>query len=145
MGSGADEHYEQVSQLFSTVTATNNLARIDNTGTIDVVIRQQGFTCYDDSITAPLTVQAGDIVEACVFNPTNGNFFLLDVGQMLLVKLMAIHFCKWVVVDATLLLFPWRLKLINYPLLIQDYTSMQTQVAIHLPSVYQDMNSYDFA
>ena len=75
MGSGADEHYEQVSQLFSAVTATNNLARRDSTDTVDAVIRQQGFTCYDDSITAPLTVQAGDIVGACVFNPTDENFF----------------------------------------------------------------------
>ena len=82
MGSGVDEHYQQVSQLFSAVIATNNLMQIDNNGTIDGVIRQQGFICYDDSITAPLTVQAGDIVGACVFNPTNGNFFIrsqLDV------------------------------------------------------------------
>ena len=82
MGSGADEYYEQVSQLFSAVTATNNLARIDSTGTIDAAIRQQGFTCYDDSITAPLTVQAGDIIGACIFNPTDGAFFIrrqLDV------------------------------------------------------------------
>ena len=75
MGSGADEYYEQVSQLFSAVTATNNLVRIDSTGILDAVIRQQGFTCYDDSITAPLTVQAGDIIGACIFNPTNGGFF----------------------------------------------------------------------
>jgi hypothetical protein len=49
----------------------------------DAAIRQQGFTCYDDSITVPLTVQAGDILGACVFNPTDGNFFtrrqLVDV------------------------------------------------------------------
>ena len=76
IGSGADEHYKQVSQLFSAVTATNNLARIDST--VDAVIRQQGFTCYDDSITAPLTVQAGDIIGACVFNPMDGGFFTRD-------------------------------------------------------------------
>jgi hypothetical protein len=75
MGSGADEHYEQVSQLFSAVMATNNLVRIDNTGITDGVIRQQGFTCYDDSITVPLIVQAGDVLGACVFNPMNGGFF----------------------------------------------------------------------
>ena len=78
MGSGADEHYERVSQLLSAVTATNNLVRIDNTGRTDGVIRQQGFNCYDDSITAPLAVQAGDVLGACVFNPEDGNFFTRD-------------------------------------------------------------------
>ena len=74
-GSGADERYEQVSQLFSAITATSNLVRVDSTGRTDGVIRQQGFTCYDDSITVPLIVQAGDVLGACVFNPTDGSFF----------------------------------------------------------------------
>ena len=72
MGSGADEHYEQVSQLFSAIRATNNLVRIDTNGIADGVIQQQGFNCYDDSITMPLTVQAGDVLGACIFNPMNG-------------------------------------------------------------------------
>ena len=82
MDPGADEHYKQVSQLFSALTATNNLMQIDNNGTIDCVIRQQGFICYDDSITAPLTVQAGDIVGACVFNPMNGHFNFFTRSQL---------------------------------------------------------------
>ena len=73
MGSGADERYEQVSQLFSAVMATSNLVRVDSSNVIDGVIQQQGFTCYDDPITVPLTVQAGDVLGACVFNVTDGN------------------------------------------------------------------------
>ena len=80
MGSGADEYYEQVSQLFSAVTSAVQI--IDDSGTIDGVIRQQGFTCYDDTITAPLTVQAGDIIGACVFNPMNGNFNFFTRSQL---------------------------------------------------------------
>ena len=86
MNSGANGRYERVSQLFSAVTATNNLVQIDNTGRTDGEIQQQGFNCYDDSVTVPLTVQAGDVLGACVFNPTDGFFFTriqLDiVGQV---------------------------------------------------------------
>ena len=74
MGSGGDESYERVSQLFSAIRATNNLVRIDFAGLTDGVIRQQGFNCYDDSIpSSGLTVQAGDVLGACIFNPVNEN------------------------------------------------------------------------
>ena len=86
MGSGGDERYERVSQLFSAVRATNNLAQLDITGIVDDVIQQQGFNCYDDSVASPLTIQAEDVLGACIFDPTDENFFSrrqLDiVGQV---------------------------------------------------------------
>ena len=75
MGSGTDEHYERVSQLFSAIKATRNLVRLDFSGITDGVIQQQGFNCYDDSVTMPLAVQAGDVLGACIFDPENGNSF----------------------------------------------------------------------
>ena len=74
MDSGADEFYERVSQLFSAIKATSNLVQTDRNGITDGII-QQGFNCYNDSVPTPLTVQAGDVLGACVFNPTDGNFF----------------------------------------------------------------------
>ena len=82
MGSGVDERYEQVSQLFSAVKATRNLVQVYNNNVTNGVIQQLGFICYDDPITVPLTVQAGDVLGACVFNVTDGTFFIrrqLDV------------------------------------------------------------------
>ena len=35
-------------------------------------LQQQGFAGYDDPITVPLTVQAGDVLGACVFKATDG-------------------------------------------------------------------------
>ena len=74
MGSGADEHYKSVSQLFSAIKATRNLVQADRNGITDGVI-QLGFNCYDDPITMPLTVQAGDVLGACVFNPQDERSF----------------------------------------------------------------------
>ena len=86
MGSGGDERYERVSQLFSAVRATSNLARLDSTGIVDDVIQQRGFNCYDDSVASPLTIQAEDVLGACIFDPMDGSFFSrhqLDiVGQV---------------------------------------------------------------
>ena len=52
---------------------------------VDGEITQGGFNCYTDTIDAgesPLTIQAGDILGACVFNPEDTslvNTFPLDV------------------------------------------------------------------
>ena len=51
------------------------MVQLDRDGVGDGVIQQQGFSCYDDPVTVPLTVQVGDVLGACVFNPTNGSFF----------------------------------------------------------------------
>ena len=141
MGSGADEHYEQVSQLFSAVTATNNLVRIDSTGTTDGVIRRQGFTCYDDTITAPLTVQAGDVVGACVFNPTNGNFFTrrqLDVvgrvdGESLLQ--MGSGGCSTTAL-------PTEIRASQLSTADSRRLHIYANIGIHLSCACQDINSY---
>ena len=71
MGSGGSERYERVSQLFSAVRATSSLI---GTGEVDGLIQEDDYVCYDDSIDTgdlPLTVQAGDVLGACVFNPDN--------------------------------------------------------------------------
>ena len=78
MGSGEDEHYERVSEMFSAVRAQCDV----NVGDIlDGVIRG-GFNCYTDFIDvgdSPLIVQAGDIIGACVFNPPGGERRQLDI------------------------------------------------------------------
>ena len=71
MGSGGDERYVRVSQLFSAVRAHSSLI---GTGVVDGLVQEDVYFCYNDSIDAgalPLTVQAGDVLGACVFNPVN--------------------------------------------------------------------------
>ena len=71
MGSGNSVRYVNVSEIFR---ATRTIDDPNFTGVpiIDGAIAQGGFNCYDDAIdvgNSPLTVQAGDILGACVFNP----------------------------------------------------------------------------
>ena len=66
VGSGEDESYERVSKMFRAVRT--------NIGFGDGADGQNqiGFNCYTDFIDigdSPLTVRAGDIVGACVFDP----------------------------------------------------------------------------
>ena len=71
MGSGGNERYEQVSQIFTAVRATSNLL---GNGVVDGMIQEDNYVCYDDSIDAsdsPVTIRAGDVLGACVFNPDN--------------------------------------------------------------------------
>jgi hypothetical protein len=69
MGSGGNEHYERVSQIFSAVRATSNLL---GNGEVDGTLREDDYACYDDAIdSTPVTIQAGDVLGACVFNPDN--------------------------------------------------------------------------
>ena len=74
---GATQRYERVSEIFTAVRGTRPLIRgmgprVTN-DRIDGEI-QSGFVCYDDSLEAgrlTLTVQAGDVVGACVFDPAD--------------------------------------------------------------------------
>ena len=84
MGSGGDESYEQVSEMFRAVRITTGL------GDGADGLNQMGFNCYTDSIDAgdsPLTIHAGDIIGACVFDPKDGSIVTrreLDiVGEVL--------------------------------------------------------------
>ena len=70
MGSGEDESFVRVSEMFRAVRATSDLPSF---ASFDGEIQRRGFTCYDDSIDtgdSPLTIQAGDILGACV--PADG-------------------------------------------------------------------------
>ena len=72
MGSGADESYVKVSELFRAVRTTIGF------GDGADGRNREGFNCYTDSIDAgnsPLTIQAGDIIGACVFDPQDEDIF----------------------------------------------------------------------
>ena len=71
MGSGSNERYERVSEVFTASVGTSNIAAF-----VDATVQQTGFTCFDDSTSAPVMIQAGDIVGACVFRPTDANSFV---------------------------------------------------------------------
>ena len=81
-GSGNSIRYGCVSEMFRAIRTTSAL--IGNP-IVDGEIEQGGFNCYTDSVdvgSSPLTVQAGDILGACVFDPSNSfsiNRLPLDV------------------------------------------------------------------
>ena len=84
MGSGNNK-YERVSEIFR---ATRAISGLQGESNIDCEIVQGGFNCYDDSIdvgNSPLTIQAGDILEACVFNPNDERIDIPLVGPMVIV------------------------------------------------------------
>ena len=69
IGSRGDESYVKVSELFRATTGFGD--GVDR-------LNERGFNCYTDSIDAgdsPLTIQPGDIIGACVFDPEDGNIF----------------------------------------------------------------------
>ena len=69
IGSGSNIRYVRVSEMFS---AIRTIATFTITPGVDGEIEQGGFNCYTDSIGvggSPLTIQAGDILGACVFDP----------------------------------------------------------------------------
>ena len=75
MGSGEDDYYERVSEVFTAVTATTDIGFSDG-------LNQMGFNCYTDLIDvgdSPLTIWAGDIIGACVFDPSGGFRRELDI------------------------------------------------------------------
>ena len=80
-GEGGEERYERVSEMFRAVRATINFGEH-----VDGVL-QEGFSCYNDSDNSTLTIQAGDIIGACIFDPEDTSPFVgrhqLDiVGQV---------------------------------------------------------------
>ena len=75
---GEDEYYERVSEVFTAVTATTNVGFSD-------VLNEIGFNCYTDLIDvgdSPLTIHAGDIIGACVFDPSGPRRELDIVGEV---------------------------------------------------------------
>ena len=64
--------YMHVSEMFRAIRADEVIASLVLNPAVDGEILQGGFNCYTDSIDAgdvPLTVYAGDIVGACIFEP----------------------------------------------------------------------------
>ena len=81
---GGDERYERVSGILSAVRSAQFVS--DPLGT-DGRIQDGGFMCYVDRTSdSPLTIQTGDIIGACVFDPRDAGGFSrrqLDVvGQV---------------------------------------------------------------
>ena len=71
MGSDDDVRYERVSEMFRATRAVSVYVRAPG---VDGEIVEDDFICYVDSIdtgNSPPTVQAGDILGACVFDPEN--------------------------------------------------------------------------
>ena len=66
MGSGSNERYIRVSEMFTATVVTPAVAL---GGTADAVVQQNEFTCFDDFTDSTVMVQTGDIVGACVFRP----------------------------------------------------------------------------
>ena len=79
---GGDEHYERVSGVLSAVRSAQSIPEPLTDGRI----QDGGFMCYNDTSDSPLSIQTGDIIGACVFDPQDGNGFSrhqLDiVGQV---------------------------------------------------------------
>jgi hypothetical protein len=72
VGSGGDESYERVSEIFRAVRTTNG------TGDGADGQNQVGFNCYTDIVDvgdSPQTIRDGDIIGACVFDPDDEILF----------------------------------------------------------------------
>ena len=77
MGSGNSVRYLRVSEMFR---AIRTISEFTTNPIVDGEIAQGGFNCYVDSIDvgdSPLTIQAGDILGACVFDPDGDIRFVL--------------------------------------------------------------------
>ena len=78
-GSGEDLRYERVGDTFRAIVTTTSLGSDDpSRSIIDAIILQNGFNCFNDtnSLNVPLSVQAGDFVGACIFDPSDVPFSL---------------------------------------------------------------------
>ena len=83
--SGNNNNYGRVSEVFR---ATRAISGLQGESNIDGEIIQGGFNCYNDSIdvgNSPLTIQAGDILGACVFNPNDERINDPFVGPIVIV------------------------------------------------------------
>jgi hypothetical protein len=77
VGSGDEESYVKVSEMFRAIRTTN-----DEFGESDR-LNELDFNCYNDAGDSPLTIHTGDIIGACVFDPPGGSTRELDiVGQV---------------------------------------------------------------
>ena len=77
MGTGNSIHYVRVSGIFRAIRTNVDYTNIPG---IDGEIAQGAFSCYTDALdvgTSPLSIQAGDILGACVFDP-DGDIVILD-------------------------------------------------------------------
>ena len=71
IGSGSGIRYVRVSEVFS---AVRTISRFTGDPVVDGEIARGGFNCFDDDIDAsasPMTIHAGDILGACVFDPSD--------------------------------------------------------------------------
>ena len=70
---GSGNRFMRVSEMFRAIRTVDNTSFLANPSVeSDGEIEQGGFNCYNDSIdvgNSPLTIQAGDILGACVFDP----------------------------------------------------------------------------
>ena len=81
-GSGSITRYVRVSEIFR---ALRTVAGFTVSPGVDGEIAQGGFNCYTDSIDvgeSPLTIQAGDILGACVFDP-DGDIVADDIELLI--------------------------------------------------------------
>ena len=83
INSDGDARYERVSDIFTAIRAVERFLRGP---IVDGLITNSSFNCYNDTRgvgDVPVTVQAGDIIGACVFdldeNARNAERLLLDV------------------------------------------------------------------
>ena len=75
------DHYERVSDTFTAVRSGENFLHLR---TVDGEIVEGEFNCYNDTIDngdSSLTVEAGDVLGACIFDPPNGRRQLDIVGE----------------------------------------------------------------
>ena len=75
------DHYERVSDTF---TAVRSGERFINTTIVDGGIVEGEYNCYNDTIDngdSSLTVEAEDVLGACVFHPPEGRHQLDIVGE----------------------------------------------------------------
>ena len=71
MGSGSSTRHVRVSEMFRAIRAAEIYTDLISEG-IDGEIVQGGFNCYTDTLdvgASPLTIEAGDILGACIFDP----------------------------------------------------------------------------
>ena len=74
MGSGSSVRYVRVSEMFRAIRTVAGFIRL--AAIVDGEITRGDFNCYNDSIDigdSPFTVESGDILGACVFDPENDN------------------------------------------------------------------------